>query len=170
MPKHSKVQVEKPKNFKEAIVRLTKELNSFKVFIIIALLLSSFSALLSIVSPNKLKDLTNEITSGITPNVNNIRVLSTEIMNNIDKSDITIAGVKIKYSEQVEFLTLFSKYDKNSDSKKIYNALNKLPKSIKKVSSPKWVTVLKKASSIGFLKFSRKYKKDNFDLSYKKLY
>ena len=137
MPKHSKVQVEKPKNFKEAIVRLTKELNSFKVFIIIALLLSSFSALLSIVSPNKLKDLTNEITSGITPNVNNIRVLSTEIMNNIDKSDITIAGVKIKYSEQVEFLTLFSKYDKNSDSKKIYNALNKLPKSIKKVIEPK---------------------------------
>ena len=51
-PHHGPV-FEKPKNFKEAIVRLLKELQIFKVFIFISLFLASFSAILSIVSPNK---------------------------------------------------------------------------------------------------------------------
>lgn len=140
MPKHggpNRGNIEKPKNFKEAIIRLVKELNAYKIIIVIALLLASLSALLSIVSPNKLKDLTNEITKGITPNVENIKVLSTGIMNNKTMEDITIDGVTITFDEQVKFISLFSKYDKNSDSSKIYKKMDKLPSSIKKVIEPK---------------------------------
>ncbi len=140
MSKHAgpnRGNIEKPKNFKEAIIRLVKELNAYKIIIIIALLLASLSALLSIVSPNKLKDLTNEITKGITPNVENIKVLSTGIMNNKTMEDITIDGVTITFDEQVKFISLFSKYDKNSDSSKIYKEMDKLPLSIKKVIEPK---------------------------------
>lgn len=140
MPKHggpNRGNIEKPKNFKEAIIRLVKELNAYKIIIIIALLLASLSALLSIVSPNKLKDLTNEITKGITPNVENIKVLSTGIMNNKTMEDITIDGITITFDEQVKFISLFSKYDKNSDSSKIYKEMDKLPLSIKKVIEPK---------------------------------
>ena len=140
MSKHAgpnRGNIEKPKNFKEAIIRLVKELNAYKIIIIIALLLASLSALLSIVSPNKLKDLTNEITKGITPNVENIKVLSTGIMNNKTMEDITIDGVTITFDEQVKFISLFSKYDKNSDSSKIYKEMDKLPLSIKRVIEPK---------------------------------
>ena len=52
---------EKPKNFKEAIKRLFKELKVFKTLIIVSLLLASLGSVLSIVSPDRLKDLTNEI-------------------------------------------------------------------------------------------------------------
>ena len=128
---------EKPKNFSEAIKRLLKELNIFKVFIIISLFLASFSAVLSIVSPNKLKDLTDEISKGLVINTKNVEKLSKEIMNNKTYSDIKIDGVTITFDEQMKFVNTMSKYDKNSKSKKIYKDLDKMPKSIKKVIEPK---------------------------------
>ena len=128
---------EKPKNFSEAIKRLLKELNIFKVFIIISLFLASFSAILSIVSPNKLKDLTDEISKGLVINTKNVEKLTKEIMNNKTYSDIKIDGVTITFDEQMKFVKTMSKYDKNSKSKKIYKDLDKMPKSIKKVIEPK---------------------------------
>ena len=128
---------EKPKNFSEAIKRLLKELNIFKVFIIISLFLASFSAVLSIVSPNKLKELTDEISKGLVINTKNVEKLSKEIMNNKTYSDIKIDGVTITFPEQMKFVKTMSKYDKNSKSKKIYKDLDKMPKSIKKVIEPK---------------------------------
>ena len=128
---------EKPKNFSEAIKRLLKELDIFKVFIIISLFLASFSAVLSIVSPNKLKELTDEISKGLVINTKNVEKLSKEIMNNKTYSDIKIDGVTITFPEQMKFVKTMSKYDKNSKSKKIYKDLDKMPKSIKKVIEPK---------------------------------
>ena len=127
---------EKPKNFSEAIKRLLKELNVFKVFIIISLFLASFSAILSIVSPNKLKDLTDEISKGLVINTKNVEKLSKEIMNNKTYSDIKIDGVTITFDEQMKFVNTMSKYDKNSKSKNIYKDLDKMPKSIKKIIEP----------------------------------
>ena len=45
---------EKPKDFKTSIKRLLKELGKFKVLIIFSLFLASFSAILSIIAPDKL--------------------------------------------------------------------------------------------------------------------
>ena len=128
---------EKPKNFKEAIVRLLKELRVFKVFIVISLLLASFSAILSIVSPNKLKDLTDEISKGLVINTKNVKELSEKIMDNKSYSSIKVDGVSITFEDQMKFVKVMQKYDKNTKSKKIYNDLDKMPKSIKKVIEPK---------------------------------
>ena len=128
---------EKPKNFSEAIKRLLKELNIFKVFIIISLFLASFSAILSIISPNKLKDLTDEISKGLVINTKNIKLLSEEIMNNKTYSDIVIDDVTITFKDQMKFAKVMSKYDKNTKSTKVYKELDKMPKSIKKVIEPK---------------------------------
>ena len=128
---------EKPKNFKEAISRLLKELSIFKILIIISLLLASFSAILSIVSPNKLKDLTDEISKGLVINTKNITTLTNKIKNNRTYSDITVDGVTITFEEQMKFVNTMKKYDKNSKSTKIYKDLDKMPKSIKKVIEPK---------------------------------
>ena len=60
---------EKPKNFKNAIIRLFKELSHFKVLIIISLILAIAGAVLSIMAPDKLKDMTNEIQKGLFGNM-----------------------------------------------------------------------------------------------------
>ena len=74
---------EKAKDFKSAVKRLFSELKSFKVFIIIALILATFSSILSIFAPNKLSDLTDEISAGLSINKENIEILSKEISNNL---------------------------------------------------------------------------------------
>ena len=62
---------EKPKNFKEALLKLKKYLSKLMSLIIVAVLLSMISSVLSIIGPNKIKDLTNEIQGGIVINKDN---------------------------------------------------------------------------------------------------
>ncbi len=56
---------EKAKDFKSAIRRLFKELNVYKVLMIIAIVLAILSSILSILAPNRLSDLTDEIQKGL---------------------------------------------------------------------------------------------------------
>ena len=77
------VPVEKAKNFKEAIKRLLKELKSFKVFIIISLILACFSAILSISAPNRLSKLTDEISKGLVINTKSLEKVTKEITTNM---------------------------------------------------------------------------------------
>ena len=132
---------EKPKNFKEAIKRLLKELNIFKALVIISLLLASLGSILSIVSPNRLRDLTDEISKGLVINTNNMEKLNTELYkkmsNPYDTSDITIDGITINYEDQLKYLSIMSKYNENSNKEDIYKDLDNVPESIKKVIEPK---------------------------------
>ena len=56
---------EKPKDLKLAVKKLIKYLNKFMPLIIIALVLAILSSVFSIIGPNKLSDLTDEIAKGI---------------------------------------------------------------------------------------------------------
>ena len=77
---------EKPKDFVGSIKKLMKSLSSFKVLIFIALVLAALSSILSLIAPNKLSDLTDEITKGITINTSNMKELEEDLTKNI--SDI----------------------------------------------------------------------------------
>ena len=55
---------EKAKDFKGAIKRLFKELNTYKTLIVIAFTLAILGSILSILAPNRLSDLTDEISNG----------------------------------------------------------------------------------------------------------
>ena len=77
---------EKPKDFMGSIKKLMKSLSSFKVLIFIALVLAALSSILSLIAPNKLSDLTDEITKGITINTSNMKELEEDLTKNI--SDI----------------------------------------------------------------------------------
>ena len=61
---------EKPKNFKIAIRNLIRYLNKLFPLIIVAFILSSFSSILTIIGPNRLSDLTDEITKGLITGMN----------------------------------------------------------------------------------------------------
>ena len=52
---------EKAKDFKGAVRRLISELKTYKMFIIIALILAVAGSVLSIIAPNRLSSLTAEI-------------------------------------------------------------------------------------------------------------
>ena len=85
---------EKPKDFMGSIKKLMKSLSSFKVLIFIALVLASLSSILSLIAPNKLSDLTDEITKGITINTSNMKELEEDLTKNI--SDIgNILGINL---------------------------------------------------------------------------
>lgn len=85
---------EKPKDFMGSIKKLMKSLSSFKVLIFIALVLAALSSILSLIAPNKLSDLTDEITKGITINTSNMKELEEDLAKNI--SDIgNILGINL---------------------------------------------------------------------------
>ena len=76
---------EKAKDFKSAIKRLISELKGFKLLIIIALILAIIGAILSILAPNRLSKLTDEISKGLVVNSENIQLLSTKIKESVTK-------------------------------------------------------------------------------------
>ena len=121
---------EKPKDFKKALSKLNKYLKPYKHLIIIAIVLSALSSILSIIGPNKIKDLTNEIQQGLIINKTNMELLvkdiQTDIQNNIildDKSIETLSeGDKLKYYEVLSEMYI-------SDNKE--KLISKLPESVK---------------------------------------
>ena len=80
MPRPMHNAPEKSKDFKGSMIKIIKSLKPWSKSIIISLVLSFVSAVLGLISPNKLSTLTDYITEGITPRISEERI--TEIMNN----------------------------------------------------------------------------------------
>lgn len=76
---------EKPENFVLSIKKLMKSLSSFKILIFVAIILAALSSILSLVAPNKLSDLTDEISRGITINTTNMKELENDLTSNVSE-------------------------------------------------------------------------------------
>ena len=137
-PKHGPMAGvgDKAKDFKSAIKRLVKELRNFKVLISISLILAALGSVLSIISPNKLKDLTNEITKGLIVNNKNIEMLNSEIQNQ-NMNDTIIDGVNISMNDKLEYINTMKTLNKDSKQEDVYKKMDELPDNIKKVIEPK---------------------------------
>lgn len=85
---HSKI-VEKPKNLKGTLVKLFKSLKKLVVILFVALFLSSLSSVLSIIGPNKLSDLTDEISKGLIVKQDNLTILLKDVSTSFDEEKIT---------------------------------------------------------------------------------
>ena len=92
---------EKANDFKSAMKRLFSELNRFKVLIVISLVLATLSSILSIVAPNKLSDLTDEISKGLVVNKENLQLLTTTIKNNMQEGMESLKKQQIKQMESM---------------------------------------------------------------------
>ena len=79
---------EKPKNFNDAIKRLIKELKDFKLLIIVSLVLAVLGSILSIIAPNKLSDLTDEISKGLVVNTKNLEELTNTVTSNLSEENM----------------------------------------------------------------------------------
>lgn len=79
---------ERPKNFKSAIERLIKELANQKNLLIISCFLAMLGSILSIVAPNKLSKLTDEITKGLMVDQKNMKVLTTKVTAGLNQDNM----------------------------------------------------------------------------------
>ena len=61
---HARV-AEKPKNFSDSIKKLFNKLQDFKISMLVAILLALFSSILTIIGPNRISDMTDEIAKGL---------------------------------------------------------------------------------------------------------
>lgn len=133
IPHHGPGRVnEKPKDFKLAIKKLVHYLKPFMVPIIVALILSVLSSVLSIIGPNKLSDLTDEISKGLGINTKNMELITSNIQNDfknnliLNTKDIESLNDtdKAKYYEVISTL-------KDGNEKETYNTILSLPDSVK---------------------------------------
>ena len=99
----------KAKNFTGSLKRLLYNLKPWKIIMMIALILAMISSVMSLVSPNKLSDLTDILTEGIKPDINKIEKISSKIQNNfteeniIEKSNEIFTSTKISQEEKIKF-------------------------------------------------------------------
>ena len=127
MPRPMRGVPEKSKDFKGSIKRLFNSLNKWRYLLIISLILAMVSAILALVAPNKLSDLTDTITLGIQPNI------SEEIVKDIMKDENISNEDKAKFNE----LLKLSKEKEEIDVNIIFSKLDELPKPIYEIIKPK---------------------------------
>ena len=113
---------EKAKDFKKATKRLIQELKPFKVFIIISLILAMFGAILSLSAPNKISDLTDEISKGLVVNKDNLEILQESIKKDLNEENISkkIPEILDVNFSQEKIISIMNNSDISFEDKKIF--------------------------------------------------
>ncbi len=127
---------EKPKNLKVTLKKLITYLKSFIPFIIIAIVLATFSSIFSIIGPNKLSDLTDEISNGLAIDSNKLEDLSKTIISNFDSESLIkkyYSIIDFKIDEDTIKKVMSSK-DVSSEDKEILSKLKENSKDILVIS------------------------------------
>ncbi len=120
----------KSKDFFGSLKRLFKELKIYKIAIIISLLLASFGSILSIIAPDKLSNLTDEIAKGLIVKKDNIELITNTITNNLNNIKIeNILYSTLSDNEKNELFITLSNTDNNNKTD-IIKSINKLPNNI----------------------------------------
>ncbi len=114
---------EKAKDFKGAMKRLFKELKSFRVLVAIALILAILGSVLSIIAPDKLSDLTDEISKGL---VNPVMDMEAIKSISIFLATIYALSALFTYIESLTMTDVANKFAKSLRSR-ISTKINKLP-------------------------------------------
>ena len=133
---------EKAKDFKSAIKRLFSELKPFKILITIGLIAAVVSSILSIMAPNRLSDLTDEISKGLVVNSENLQELASTVSTNFAENsmkEIEIDGVTVSIDDQMKFMEILSTMNLESeeiDTNELYQKIDEMPESVQDVVKP----------------------------------
>ena len=141
MPRPNK-DITKAKDFKEAIKRLLKELSGFKKLVIISLVLAALGAILTIVTPNILSDLTDEISKGLVLNKDNFLKLTKEVTSSLNEESISkvidfseknigkvMMSSNISKNDLMKFQEIMAKLNDETNNKS-FKAISEMPDSI----------------------------------------
>ena len=116
---------ETSKDFGGSIKRLFNSLNKWRYLLVVSLVLAMISAILALIAPNKLSDLTDTITLGMNPNINE------NIVNDIVKDK------DISNEDKQEFSDLLSSSVTDKDVNVLLDKMDSLPDSIYNIIKPK---------------------------------
>lgn len=141
MPRPNR-DVSKAKDFKGAIKRLLQELSGFKKLIIISLVLAALGAILTIVTPNILSDLTDEISKGLVLNKDNFEKLTKEVTSSLNEESISkvidfseknigkvMINSNIPKNDLMKFQEIMAKLNDETNNKS-FKAISEMPDSI----------------------------------------
>ncbi len=149
MPRIQKI--EKVNDFKGSLIRLFKNLDRWRYLLLLSIFLSIVASILSTIAPNKLADVTDVVTGGITPRTENIEKITSEIKNHtVDNTfhDFTIDQITVTAQDQKEFLTIMNSLEQDSSNEEMIKKLEECPDSIKSLIEPKMNTEELKSRSI----------------------
>ena len=150
MPRPNMKQ-EKAKDLKGTLLRIFKSLNTWRFVLILSCVLALLGAILSTIAPNRLAKVTDVITESIKPNTKNIEILNKQIQEDLKNKknvSIYIDKVEITYSDQMKYLSIISKLDKNKKEEDLMKTFKKCPKSIQEILNTKMDTNALKERSI----------------------
>ena len=113
--------IEKSKDFKGSFKRLLQNLRPWCFILWMALTLAMISAILSLIAPNKLSDLTDVITNGLSPKTDKLQEIGTKIGENISKNiqnkmPIILSREDISAKDKEAFTSVLSKMNKDNAS------------------------------------------------------
>jgi len=138
MPRPNRGTPEKSKDFMGSMKKLLKNLKPWRVLLTLGLVLAFISAILSLVAPNCLSDLTDTITSGIKPNISENTIK--DIMSNPN----------ISYEDKMSFQVTLSSMSNSSDTTELLKKIDELPSSIYDFIKPS-IDMAKVKSIVTFL-------------------
>lgn len=123
--------VEKPKNFKGTLMKLLKYSKSYIPVILIALFAAAIGTLLQAIGPDKLKDITDEISKGLPAIINNVPVAEsinmTVVINLAGTLAIFYAGATLlNFTQGFVMATVTQKVSKSLRTD-ISQKINRLP-------------------------------------------
>lgn len=124
---------EKSKDFKGSMKRLLKNLSQWKIIMILALTLAMISAILSLIAPNKLSDFADTISTGLVPNTEKIKEISTEISMNLSEEKVSYKftnlynEVNLTTKEQKEVANILKKVSETSNVEEKQKLILTLP-------------------------------------------
>ena len=138
MPRPNRGTPEKSKDFTGSMKKLLKNLKPWRVLLTLGLVLAFISAILSLVAPDHLSNLTDTITSGIKPNISENTIK--DIMSNPN----------ISYEDKMSFQVTLSSMSNSSDTTELLKKIDELPSSIYDIIKPS-VDMAKVKSIVTFL-------------------
>ena len=113
-------------------LRLLNNLKPWKVLLYLSLILAASSAILSLISPDKLSDLTDTISNGIKPKTEKLEILFKNIQDSFNEENLSITIPNIMSSSNIsnEDKQKFNEIITNMNNIKEQNELNNLILSI----------------------------------------
>ena len=151
---------EKPRDLVGTWKKLLKYCGKFKIKIIIALICAAIATMLTLAGPDRLKDMTNEVTKGVTPRTEKLTEvfeamgagtsgemgqaqLTPESLELIPEGaiaqnllDITVDGVSISAMDQESMIRVLASAQASGDSAATLSLLDKLPDSVQQLVKP----------------------------------
>ena len=128
MPRPNRVN-EKSKDFMGSMKRLLKELKKWHFLMSLSLILALISAIIALITPDRLSDLTNVITDGIKPNTIVLQTLSKDIQDSLSEEKLKekltniLTDESISSEDKIKLTNALSSMS-NPDNKNIQNLLS----------------------------------------------